>query len=615
MRPVRLTMQAFGPYPDREIIDFRDAVEAGLFGIYGPTGSGKSTIFSAMTFALFGEPAKTEQDAPSLRSDHAEAGVQTEVEFVFDLGEHRFVVWRQPDQMRPKQRGEGETRSPHEAFLFDATGLVLEDIKGSQRGRIIAEKKVRDVDTAISQMLGYGPEQFRQIVLLPQGRFETFLSAKTRERVEILRELFDVSLYRTLAEKLKIDSEIAERAVRDERKVCAGRLAAEGFESTDALSAGIAEAETLHTEMLENEKEARSALGAVQDALTAAEKVEAQFNAAKDARKSLAGLQAEKNEIDALADRVARAEKALSLLDVEANVMRATDEVGEAEENLQEAREAAEAARKKAGSAAQTLQKEIDRAGETEELRRQVEELDRHEKVLEKSTDVTEALDKAQAAEREAAGKRDETKQRLTGLQEKQRKKNNALKAARTTEAVRHEMLISLTAFEASFKKAVTFEKAENDILTIKAEAGELTSAHGTAAGQTKQARVRFEEAERNLASVQALHLASGLVPGVPCPVCGASDHPAPATGKAEHAGRDQEFRDAKATWEQAEAAARSVAGKLTKAETILRERQDQLVSLDPPEDSVAVLKERIDAGQQALDGLDPETDFAEAEA
>jgi len=151
--------------------------------------------------------------------------------------------------------------------------------------------------------------------------------------------------------------------------------------------------------------------------------------------------------------------------------------------------------------------------------------------------------------------------------------------------------------------------------LAWKAEVGGLTSAHGTAAGQTKQARVRFQEAERNLASVQALHLASGLVPGEPCTVCGASDHPAPATGKAEHAGRDQEFRDAKATWEQAEAAARGVAGKLTKAETILRERQDQLVSLDPPEDSVAVLKERIDAGQQALDGLEPETDLAEAEA
>ena len=78
MRPVRLTLQAFGPYPERVVIDFRDAVEAGLFRIYGQTGSGKSTIFSAMTFALFGEPAKSEQEAPSLRSDHADPGVLVE---------------------------------------------------------------------------------------------------------------------------------------------------------------------------------------------------------------------------------------------------------------------------------------------------------------------------------------------------------------------------------------------------------------------------------------------------------------------------------------------------------------------------------------------------------
>ncbi len=118
MRPLRLTMQAFGPYPERVVLDFREAVEAGLFGIYGQTGSGKSTIFSAMTFALFGEAAKDDQEPASLRSDHADAALPTEVEFVFEIGEKRFVVLRRPDQMRPKQRGDGETKSVHEAFLF-----------------------------------------------------------------------------------------------------------------------------------------------------------------------------------------------------------------------------------------------------------------------------------------------------------------------------------------------------------------------------------------------------------------------------------------------------------------------------------------------------------------
>jgi exonuclease SbcC len=121
MKPVRLTLQAFGPFAGTEVVDFRDAVEAGLFGIYGKTGAGKSSIFSGMTFALFGEPAKFEQEPGSLRSDHANPELMTEVEFVFDIGEHRYIVRRRPEQARPKHRGSGETRSLHEAWLSAST--------------------------------------------------------------------------------------------------------------------------------------------------------------------------------------------------------------------------------------------------------------------------------------------------------------------------------------------------------------------------------------------------------------------------------------------------------------------------------------------------------------
>ena len=96
MRPVKLTLQAFGPYADRQVVDFQDSVMSGLFGIYGPTGSGKSTIFSAMTFALFGESAKPDQEIASFRSDHADAELPTEVEFIFDVGEKRYLIRRPP---------------------------------------------------------------------------------------------------------------------------------------------------------------------------------------------------------------------------------------------------------------------------------------------------------------------------------------------------------------------------------------------------------------------------------------------------------------------------------------------------------------------------------------
>ena len=140
MRPVRLVMQAFGPYAGRQEVDFREAVEAGLFGIYGQTGSGKSTIFSAMTFALFGEASRAEQDTRSLRSDHADPALLTEVEFIFDIGAKRYVLRRRPEQSRPKQRGTGETGMLHEAWLFDATGKTIEDISEADSGKPLAER-------------------------------------------------------------------------------------------------------------------------------------------------------------------------------------------------------------------------------------------------------------------------------------------------------------------------------------------------------------------------------------------------------------------------------------------------------------------------------------------
>ncbi|NJL08618.1 MAG: SMC family ATPase, partial [Methylacidiphilales bacterium] len=246
MRPMRLTLQAFGPFGGREVVDFRMALTAGLFGIYGQTGAGKSSIFSAMTFALFGEAARAEQETPSLRSDHADPDLPTEVEFVFELGMRRYVVRRRPEQTRPKQRGSGDTRDIHEAWLFDATGLAVEEISRERSGKAMAERKVGLVREALIELLGYGPEQFRQIVLLPQGRFEAFLAAGTDARRVILRELFDVSLYRRIMEKFKADAAETEKRIRQEREVCARRLAAEGFGDGDALTAGIAAAEAAH---------------------------------------------------------------------------------------------------------------------------------------------------------------------------------------------------------------------------------------------------------------------------------------------------------------------------------------------------------------------------------
>ncbi|MDD9739304.1 SMC family ATPase [Marinovum sp. SP66] len=615
MRPVRLTLQAFGPYPGRVVIDFRDAVEAGLFGIYGQTGSGKSTIFSAMTFALFGEAAKAEQDAPSLRSDHADPDVMTEAEFVFDIGERRYVVLRRPDQMRPKARGEGETRSAHEAYLFDATGMSLDEITDAARGKIVAEKKVRDVDAAVVEMLGYGSEQFRQIVLLPQGRFEKFLSAKTKERLKILRELFDVSLYEKLMADLKSAADEAERQVRQERELCARQLAAEGFESTDALIAGIETATAKCAEFRANEETKKATAEAAEKALRQAEAIEEKFAAAEKMRQRLRAIEARKGDVEALSEQAQQAERARGLIDVEERVRDAEREVGEAESAREKANETAEGAKEQAEKAAEALRSEEERAEEVENLRKRSAELERYGRILEAAADSNQTVEIALKEQRDADNAFKAAKAQLSEMQEKRTSKSAALKVARETETKRTEIAGRRTELDKRHLAAQTYEGALQDVATAKGAVEEQLRMSEAASGRAKYAQENHETAEKNLAAAQAVHLATRLEAGSPCPVCGATEHPLLATGAISSAGLDKAFRESREAWLAADREARQAGEALVGVQATLEERRKRLSALEPPEERADVIAAQIGREDAALAALGPRVNIVVAEA
>jgi DNA repair protein SbcC/Rad50 len=615
MRPLRLTMQALGPYSSREVIDFRDAVEAGLFGIYGPTGSGKSTIFSAMTFALFGETAKSEQDTSSLRSDHAATNLVTEVEFVFDIGESRFVVLRRPDQARPKLRGEGVTQSKHEAFLFDATGLALDEINDIQRGKIIAEKKVRTVDLAIEDLLGYGSEQFRQIVLLPQGRFEKFLSAKTKERLEILRDLFDVSIYRKITEKLWADAETVKQRVREEREICSRRLSSEGFESTDAMNSGIIEASEHFSQLQKNEKSARAHLAKARETLLANEKLEAKFKTSEDAQEALAKLQENKGIMGNLKEQVIKAEKARLLLDVESTLTEATNSVEAAEEKLKTAQTAFAKAKEISATATEALKREEEQASEIDDLGKDLENLKRYGQTLEKAEDLDTKLKNAQTAEQKAFKEFQDAQNQVTEYHNKKQKKTEAFKAAQKIEQQRISINTRLTELQNSLSAAKTYEKAKAKVAASTKSFVELSSTYEIVKEAEHTARTEFESAENNLSEAQALHLASKLSDGEPCPVCGATDHPNLATGDVENLGLDQTFRDTKSAWEKADQAVRKAVQEVAGAKRQLAIHKEGLAELQIPKESSAAIQEQVNSTMEALENLGPETDISEEES
>ena len=612
MKPVRLAMQAFGPYPGRVTLDFRNAVESGIFGIYGQTGAGKSSIFSAMTFALFGEAANKEQNRESLRSDHAEPNQPTEVEFVFDLENKRYAILRRPEQTRPMKRGEGETDVPHAAYLYDATGIALEDIDTAKgrAGRIIAEKKVKAVDDAVEETLGYSAAQFRQIVLLPQGKFETFLSAKTKDRLEILRDLFDVSLFRQLMENLSTEADKVEQEVRHGRAFCAQQLSAEGFESSDALASGIEEAETMHTNSRDDERKKKNASDQARKDLGKAKSIEEKFERAQKARSEVADIQSRNCEFDELEDRAKKAERASRLLGFEKHVDDASTEFEEAEDKMQEATSAEEKARIAATVANDELAKQIARKGKMDDLTGQIENCKRYESILARASESERELEEADVAQEHAAARFEAAKDAFDRKRKSIDRKGVALEEARDSEQMRAVANDRIKELSKSLGNAKTFEKATEEVRQAEMDLEKQVAENEQVSSRAETAKSNLEKAECELSEIQALHLASKLVDQSPCPVCGSTDHPAPATGVIEAAGFDLAFRKAKDADEKAAAALLDAAKELARLETSLEERKKNLERLNVPFDTSNDLTPKLEAERLSLAALEPEMDI-----
>jgi DNA repair protein SbcC/Rad50 len=615
MRPVRLTMQAFGPFAGQEVVDFREAVESGLFGIYGATGAGKSSIFNAMTFALFGEATKAGQDRTSLRSDHADVATPTEVEFVFDLAGRRYVVVRRPDQKRPKLRGEGYVDDPHTAHLFDATGIALEEIADGNRGKIVAEKKVGTVNEAVTGLLGYGADQFRKIVLLPQGQFEAFLSANTGERIEILRDLFDVSIYRSLTQKLKEEAELVIAEIKERRSVCERQLEVESVDGLEALVAVIVDAEAqarVQAGQVESSQETQTA---AHQAWTDGKSLADKFAVAEKARSAHAELESKKPTIEALRSKADRAERAKSLLPSEGAVTKAEGEIRAAETRVASAVRLAAEWENKATEAQAKFEAELGRAGEVESHRTAITKLETYKATVEGAAAMAEAAKVAVGAEKTAAKALADAE---TALKEKiavRDLKSAALKSERDRQGQRLSLRAALETLTAQHKAALAWEKAEKAVGAAKRKVKSLVGTRHAASEAATNAKEQFEKAERALAAEQALHLAATLKSGEPCPVCGSAEHPAPASGLPRHADLEHAFRVAKATWEKADAASRAEETDLAAARGVFEEAERQFGNLEPPADKSAGLSSKLEATKTEVQGLGPGVDLPGLEA
>ena len=189
MRPVKLTMSAFGPYAGKTTIEMSELGENGIYLITGDTGAGKTTIFDAITYALYGDASGANREASMFRSKYADNHTPTEVELTFTYVGKEYRIKRNPEYIRPKTRGEGFTIEKPSAELHYPDG------------RLVTSQK--EVNKAIIDILGIEKEQFTQIAMIAQGDFLKLLLAETKERKKIFQRLFHTKKYALLQERLK----------------------------------------------------------------------------------------------------------------------------------------------------------------------------------------------------------------------------------------------------------------------------------------------------------------------------------------------------------------------------------------------------------------------------
>lgn len=193
MRPLKLTLSAFGNYAKEQTIDFSKLNGKNLFLITGNTGAGKTTIFDAISYALYGSPSGEFRDTASLRSHYVDGDIETFVELEFQLRNKGYRIRRSPEQMLNKKRGEGYKKegAKVELVFLDSDEKPL--------------TKVKEVDDRINELLGVDKEQFRQIVMLPQGEFLKLLKANSKDREEIFRKIFGTEGFKKIQDDLRED--------------------------------------------------------------------------------------------------------------------------------------------------------------------------------------------------------------------------------------------------------------------------------------------------------------------------------------------------------------------------------------------------------------------------
>jgi DNA repair protein SbcC/Rad50 len=592
MRALTLSMCAFGPYKEKQTIDFRQLGEETLFLITGPTGAGKTTIFDAMCFALYGKASGDDREHDTLRSHFAEQTVPTEVSFRFTIHHKTYEVVRSPKQLKPKTKGEGFTEHPPQAELFEI-------INGEKH---LICSKVKEVNDSIENLLQLDYEQFRKMVMIPQGEFRRLISENSKDREEILQKIFHTYLYdditkRLVEESKKLEKEI-EQLTNQERNEFKNVIWSDDYQLDEKDSREAkADLENLLQEMkkIVLEKETSLKLKSqkykdVQNLYFAAKELLHQFIELDNVQTKYKNLLEQQDEINKERVKLQKAQNALELKGYEEQVtQRKAELIALKEELANKIKKCYEATRQ-----FEEISIKYEQGKNEESVREELKETIRKMKdKLEKYKDL-EALKKK---EQELNNLYEKHLAIVNQMEEQANNKEESIKQLEMETDELQGLTEQFFEFNSKWKEyQQLLEKGrilKEEVLLLKKYRSQYIQIKGhyeEAKNKEKQIKDKLLELEKLQRQEFAAVLATSLAEGEACPVCGSTHHPNKA--QFEHISIKEEEID-------------NFRKSLEKQEGLVKEKQDQFVEIQSRGKSQKQIVEHSIVELSNISGLD----------
>ncbi|MGO1296386.1 MAG: AAA family ATPase, partial [Vibrio sp.] len=530
MRPISLTLQAFGPFADQQTIAFDRFGAAPLFLINGATGAGKSSILDAICFALYGETTGSERTGDQMRCDYADPDTLTFVRFAFALGDDHYVVERYPEQPVPKKRGEGFTRKTHSATL---TRMVEEEEE-------LLANKPTPVRKAVEEVLGLEVNQFRQVMVIPQGKFRELLIANSKEREAIFGQLFQTHIYSQI-ERALFERAAGIRKEKDEfDNQIKGALNVASLDDEAQLDEAIQALTPLLADSQQHYEAVQLSRDKAKQTLHDAQQLTNQFKQLESLKQALNALNTQHASIEHKRQQVTLAEQAAQLDVVHFQYQDARTQTQKSQQQHEHAQQAVSDANQALAQAQESYDEVQAQQSGVAALTQEHYDLQGMEQNVRQMHTQQQALTQAKQALQHNQQQRQTVENAIAQTEQQLTQQRQQSEQASQQRAGLDGKKLALTQCVEWINKRLSEQRLlrqrDDNQQALQARHDEYAAAQQASQSAAQSA----DKLELRWHQNQAAILAARLQAGEPCPVCGSQEHPYPAQNQGDTVTKDQ---------------------------------------------------------------------------